>query len=115
MPTEWSSSESEPAPSPTRKAEQNDVPEEALDVKSLRRAVRSVWLTGMVPTRLANLCFDANDPVRLAMFWASALGWEIYEEAHDEIGVLPTDGTRFIPWVVLADPDGNEFCVPRPQ
>jgi len=89
------------------------------------------------------------------------LGWEIYDETHDEIGVLPTDGTRFIlvflpvpepkttknpihldlvsesvedqrdivdqlialgasridigqgdvPWVVLADPEGNEFCV----
>jgi hypothetical protein len=47
-------------------------------------------------TRLANLCFDANDPVRLARFWASALGWGIYDETHDEIGVLPTDGTRFI-------------------
>ena len=89
------------------------------------------------------------------------MGWEIYDETHDEIGVLPTDGTRFIlvflpvpepkttknpihldlvsesvehqreivdrlialgasridigqgdvPWVVLADPEGNEFCV----
>ena len=113
-------------------------------------------------TRLANLCFDANDPVRLARFWAGALGWEIYDEADDEIGVLPTDGTRFIfvflpvpgskttknpihldlvsesvehqrdvvdrlialgarhvdvgqaadaDHVVLADPEGNEFCV----
>ena len=113
-------------------------------------------------TRLANLCFDANDPVRLARFWASTLGWEIYDETHDEIGVLPTDGTRFIlvflpvpepktakdpihldlvsesvehqqqivdrlialgaqpvdigqpadaDHVVLADPEGNEFCV----
>ena len=93
------------------------------------------------------------------------MGWEIYDETHDEIGVLPTDGTRFIlvflpvpepkttknpihldlvsesvehqreivdrlialgasridigqgdvPWVVLADPEGNEFCVLSPQ
>lgn len=113
-------------------------------------------------TRLANLCFDANDPVRLARFWASALGWEIYDETHEEIGVLPTDGTRFIlvflpvpepktgknrihldlvsesvdhqrtvverliglgarrvdvgqtpdaDHVILADPEGNEFCI----
>ena len=113
-------------------------------------------------TRLANLCFDANNPVRLARFWASALGWEIYDETHDEVGVLPSDGTRFIlvflpvpepkttknpihldlvsesaehqreivdrlielgaervdvgqgsdaDYVVLADPEGNEFCV----
>jgi predicted enzyme related to lactoylglutathione lyase len=112
-------------------------------------------------TRIVNLCFDANDPLRLATFWASALGWQIYDETTTEIGVLPTDGTRFIlvfvpvperktaknpihldlvsesvehqqqiadrlialggrpvdigqgdvPWVVLADPEGNEFCV----
>lgn len=43
-------------------------------------------------TRLVSLTFDATDPVRLARFWASALRWEI----ADEIGVLPTDGTRFI-------------------
>jgi hypothetical protein len=109
-----------------------------------------------------NLCFDANDPVRLARFWAAALRWEVYDETHDGIGVLPTDGTRFIlvfvpvpepkvaknpihldlvsesvehqqeitdglielgavhidvgqgsdaSHVVLADPEGNEFCV----
>ena len=113
-------------------------------------------------TRLVNLCFDANEPVRLARFWASALGWEIYDDTSDEIGVIPTDGTRFIlvfspvpepktaknpihldlvsesvehqreivnrfielgaqhvdigqgadaDHVVLADPEGNEFCI----
>jgi predicted enzyme related to lactoylglutathione lyase len=113
-------------------------------------------------TRLAYLCFDANNPVRLASFWASALGWEIHDETHNKVGVLPTDGTRFIlvfppvpepktaknpihldlvsesvehqrevverlielgaqrvdvgqdsdaDHVVLADPEGNEFCV----
>jgi len=113
-------------------------------------------------TRLANLCFHADDPVRLARFWANALGWEIYDGTHDKIAVLPTDGTRFIlvflpvpeskatknpihldlvsesadhqreiadrlielgaeyvdigqdpgdDHVVLADPEGNEFCV----
>jgi predicted enzyme related to lactoylglutathione lyase len=112
-------------------------------------------------TRLVTLCFDANDPARLARFWASALGWEI-DDTHDEIAVLPIDGTRFsldfaaVPepkttknpihldlvsesvehqrevvnrlvelgarrvdvgqgadadHVVLADPEGNEFCV----
>jgi predicted enzyme related to lactoylglutathione lyase len=48
------------------------------------------------PTRLANLCFDANDPLRLARFWAGVLEWDIYDETQEEIGVLPTDGTRFI-------------------
>lgn len=47
-------------------------------------------------TRLVSLTFDATDALRLARFWASALGWEIVDESGDEIGVLPTDGTQFI-------------------
>jgi predicted enzyme related to lactoylglutathione lyase len=113
-------------------------------------------------TRLVDLCFDANDPARLARFWASALGWKVSDETNDEIAVLPTDRTPFdlvflpVPeakttknpihldlvsesvehqrqivdrslelgarhvdigqgldadHVVLADPEGNEFCV----
>ena len=57
------------------------------------RRVRS-YAESSVP-RLANLRFDANDPVRLAGFWASALGWEIGDGTHGGIEVLPTDGTRF--------------------
>jgi predicted enzyme related to lactoylglutathione lyase len=45
-------------------------------------------------SRLVDLCFDANDPLRLARFWAEALRWEI-DETDDEIGLVPTDGTRF--------------------
>jgi predicted enzyme related to lactoylglutathione lyase len=113
-------------------------------------------------TQLAHLRFDANDPLRLARFWASSLGWEIDEEANGEIRVLPTDGTPFAfsffqvsepktsknpihldlvsdsvdhqqeiverltalgaervdigqgpdaEHIVLADPEGNEFCI----
>ena len=97
----------------------------------------------------------------MARFWAAALLWEIDDEAEEEIGLVPTDGTRLpllflpvpepktgknrlhldlvsespehqaemvdrlitlgaqhvdigqgdVPWVVLADPEGNEFCV----
>ncbi len=116
--------------------------------------------------RLVSLCLDANDPPRLARFWAVALGWEIRQSA-DELGLVPTDGTRFgilfepvsqeksgqnrnhldlttaslddqvhtvrrlvelgarhvdvgqdadaEPHVVLADPEGNEFCVIEPS
>jgi predicted enzyme related to lactoylglutathione lyase len=115
--------------------------------------------------RLTNLCFDANDPRQLARFWAGVLNWEIYDEAHEGIGLMPTDGTRFdiiflpVPepkegknrihldlsstsieaqnatvqrsvdlgarhidvgqgpdsdHFVLADPEGNEFCVLEP-
>jgi hypothetical protein len=113
-------------------------------------------------TRLDTLCFDANDPLRLARFWADTLHWDVDDETDDEIGIVPTDGTRFsilflpVPepktaknrihldlvseslehqsemvdrliasgarhvdigqspeddHVVLADPEGNEFCV----
>ena len=113
-------------------------------------------------TRLVSLCFDANDPLRLARFWAAALLWEIPAQTGDEVDVVPTDGTPFdlsfggVPepktgknrlhldlvsespeqqsgmvdrlialgarhvdigqssdddHVVLADPEGNEFCV----
>jgi predicted enzyme related to lactoylglutathione lyase len=117
-------------------------------------------------SRLVALCFDANDPLRLARFWANALHWEIDDEPSDEIGLVPTDDTRFriefqaVPehkagknrihldltstsiddqretverlvelgarhidigqgpddkHVVLADPEGNEFCVIEPD
>ena len=46
-------------------------------------------------SRLVALCFDANDPLRLARFWAEALRWELDDETHGEIGLVPTDGTRF--------------------
>jgi hypothetical protein len=56
--------------------------------------------------RLTNLCFDANDPIRLARFWAGALSWEVGDEADEVINVLPTDGTRFM----------LDFCpVPEPK
>jgi predicted enzyme related to lactoylglutathione lyase len=46
-------------------------------------------------SRLVNLCFDANDPLALARFWAEALRWDIEDETDDEICLLPTDGTGF--------------------
>jgi predicted enzyme related to lactoylglutathione lyase len=46
-----------------------------------------------MPTRLVHIVVDAADPPRLAGFWAAALGWEL----------------------VLADPEGSEFCVLTPR
>ncbi len=115
--------------------------------------------------RLSAVCFDANDPVGLARFWAGVLGRETAEDPEDGIALLPGDDTvfriRFLPaqeqltdqnhWhlhltstsledqqqtvarllglgarhidigqrpeeghVVLADPEGNLFCVIEP-
>ncbi len=116
-------------------------------------------------SHLHALCFDANDPIALARFWAGVLGWEIADDPHHGVVVLPSDDTgfriRFLPTeeaktgpnqmhldltstsledqqekvaralslgarhidvgqrpeeghVVLADPEGNEFCVIEP-
>jgi predicted enzyme related to lactoylglutathione lyase len=45
--------------------------------------------------RLVALCFDANDPLGLARFWAEALRWEIEDETDEEVALVPTDHTRF--------------------
>jgi len=114
---------------------------------------------------LRALCFDANDPPRLARFWAGVLGWEMADDPPDGMALLPSDDTgfriEFFPTreqkagqnqmhldltstsledqrqtvaralglgarhidigqrpeeghVVLADPEGNEFCVIGP-
>src|SRR6266700_5808709 len=117
-------------------------------------------------SHLLALCFDANDPPRLARFWAGVLGWKMADDdPQDGNALLPSDDTgfriRFLPTqeqkagqnqmhfdltstsledqqqtvarslglgarhidvgqrpgeghVVLADPEGNEFCVIEP-
>ncbi len=118
-----------------------------------------------VTCQLVALGFDANDPPRLARFWAGLLSWEITNGQYAGISPGPADGTgfgfRFLPTharktgmnqmhfhltstslddqrqtvaralglgathldvgrrpeeghVVLADPEGNEFCVIEP-
>ena len=44
---------------------------------------------------LVALCFDANDPLRLARFWAGVLGWEMADDPQDGIALLPSDDTGF--------------------
>ncbi len=107
-----------------------------------------------------NLTVDAQDPSRLAHWWAEALGYQVVSDKPDEVEIrrspdaLP--GIVFVPvttpregknrlhidlrpadqeaeverlvdmgarhvdvgqgdaaWTVLADPEGNEFCVLR--
>ncbi|MFJ8390661.1 VOC family protein [Streptomyces sp. NPDC094438] len=116
-------------------------------------------------SQLFAVCFDASQPLRLAQFWSGILGWEMADDPHDGVALLPSDDTgfriRFPPTqeqkvdqnrmhfdltstsledqqqtvakalglgarhidvgqrpeeghVVLADPEGNEFCVIEP-
>jgi catechol 2,3-dioxygenase-like lactoylglutathione lyase family enzyme len=117
-------------------------------------------------SELVALGWDANDPRRLAWFWAQALRWGVGDDARGEISLVPSDGTTFQilfvpvpepkssqnrihldltttsiedqrgtvarlieagahhvdvgqspeePHVVLADPEGNEFCIIQPE
>jgi hypothetical protein len=38
--------------------------------------------------QLHALCLDANDPLRIARFWASLLGWEMAGDRQDGIALL---------------------------
>ena len=109
-------------------------------------------------SRWEQVVVDAEDPARLARWWAEALGYQIVHEEPDEVeirrtpdtlpgllfgtapepktaknrlhldlrpddqeaeverlvdmGARPVDiGQHDVSWVVLADPEGNEFCV----
>jgi Glyoxalase-like domain len=50
---------------------------------------------------LMALTFDANDPLRVARFWAGALGWAIGDDPRAGVALLPSDDTgfrfRFVP------------------
>lgn len=46
-------------------------------------------------SHLEALCVDANEPPRLAGFWAGVLGWEIAEEPPDGVSIVPSDDTGF--------------------
>jgi catechol 2,3-dioxygenase-like lactoylglutathione lyase family enzyme len=56
-----------------------------------------------VPSRIAAIAIDAVEPTALADFWCQVLGWRIVEE---DVGQA-YDAS----WVVLSDPEGNEFCL----
>jgi hypothetical protein len=73
-----------------------------------------------VVSRTANFCIDAHDPRAQVAWWAQVLCLRPVDRSRDEeverllglgarmVDDLRTDETG---WAVLADPEGNEFCV----
>ncbi len=58
--------------------------------------------------QLVALGFDANDPLRLARFWAETLRWDVGDETGDVVSLVPTDGTRFrIDFGPVPEPNGT--------
>lgn len=118
--------------------------------------------TSIMPSRIAQVAIDAEQPQLLAEFWCAVLGWVVHEVEEDVVWCIgPTDrswpgidigpaqdaksrksrlhldlradgvstedelerllalGARTVnigqgpdvSWTVLADPEGNEFCL----
>ncbi|HET9658606.1 MAG TPA: VOC family protein [Kineosporiaceae bacterium] len=63
------------------------------------------------------MAIDCADPHGLARFWCVVLGYQVHDEDDEvrrllDLGARHTDvGQGDERWVVLADPEGNEFCV----
>ncbi|AZM62399.1 MULTISPECIES: VOC family protein [unclassified Streptomyces] len=92
-------------------------------------------------SRFTELVVDCHDPERLAAFWCAVLDFEVIDRSEDKtvknrlhLDVSPVDGStddevaRLLglgaatvdvgqgpgrSWVVMADPEGNEFDVLR--
>jgi hypothetical protein len=90
---------------------------DALDVATMER----FWTmaTGGKTSGL-RLRFEATDQQktaknRLHLCLAGGPGWAAEVERLRALGATPVDiGQGEVPWDVLADPEGNEFCVLRP-
>ncbi len=59
---------------------------------------------------------DALDPIKLAEFWAAALGYVPEPGFYDDdcASLIDPDGVGYLDQlghVVMLDPEGNEFCV----
>jgi glyoxalase superfamily protein len=56
---------------------------------------------------IKNATFDCEDALRVARFWAAALGTDVDEGSTSQKAYLE----RFEDITVMRDPEGNEFCV----
>jgi len=73
-----------------------------------------------VALRIYNLTIDAHDQRSLARFWSEASGYRVAFDNPDEVAIeRANDPGRHRPGdqdcVVMADPEGNEFCVLPPR
>jgi predicted enzyme related to lactoylglutathione lyase len=87
-----------------------------------------------VTASLHHIVIDSRDLPRQARFWAEVLGWRVHLDLNPGATLTPAEreaeieriialGARRVDvgqtgdesWTVLADPEGNEFCVLRPQ
>ncbi|WP_407320719.1 VOC family protein [Isoptericola halotolerans] len=66
---------------------------------------------------MAAVVVDCADPRALARFWGEVTVWALHDASDDharlnELGATDVDvGQGDVPWVCLADPEGNDFCV----
>ena len=70
-----------------------------------------------MPTRAVHLVIDADDPSRLAAFWAAALGWQVTADEPDEADVEPAGfdypGAAALPLVFVRVPEAKITLRPR--
>lgn len=90
---------------------------DALDVPTLEafwsEATRG--LTGGLQVRFVQTTAAKQGKNRLHFDLAGGPNWEAEVERLLALGAKPADiGQGDVPWDVLADPEGNEFCVLRP-
>jgi hypothetical protein len=66
-----------------------------------------------VSSAICNITFDCADPSALARFWGQVTGLPVIEEPQlVQLGAtVVSDQRPDIGWVIMADPEGNEFCV----
>ncbi|WP_433832688.1 hypothetical protein ACQP2E_16775 [Actinoplanes sp. CA-015351] len=80
--------------------------------------------------QLVQVIVKAHDDAALGRFWADALGWGVSSEGPGVTNVEPVNfvwpdpaavcidvvaGQGDVPWLVLADPEGNAFCLLSPR
>lgn len=68
---------------------------------------------------IATVVVDCADPRAMARFWGKAMDWtddpEVEAARLLTLGATAIDlGQNDVPWTVLADPEGNEFCLLAP-